>query len=68
MRLLVGISADDRDLLYKEQVEKFGNPDGTFRPISYEDTKEMPVMDSIIRETLRMVSATPLLALCPHSY
>ena len=47
--------ADISDLLYKEQLEKFGNPDGTFRPITYEDTKEMPVMDSIIRETLRMV-------------
>jgi len=32
----------------------FGNPDGTFRDITYEDTKQMPVMDSIIRETLRM--------------
>lgn len=34
----------------------FGNPDGTFRAITYEDTKEMTVMDSVIRETLRMVS------------
>jgi len=51
--------ADISDLLYKEQLEKFGNPDGTFRPITYEDTKEMPVMDSIIRETLRMVGLKP---------
>ena len=40
--------------LYDEQKRLFGNPDGTFRPITYEDTKAMPIMDSIIRETLRM--------------
>lgn len=47
-----------RELLYDEQKKLFGNPDGTFRDISYEDTKEMPVMDSVIRETLRMVNST----------
>jgi hypothetical protein len=37
-------------------VAKFGNPDGTFRDVTYEDTKELPLMDACIRETLRMVS------------
>jgi sterol 14-demethylase len=49
--------AHDQDLqqrLYDEQVEHFGNPDGTFRPMTYEDTKKLPVMDSCIRETLRL--------------
>jgi sterol 14-demethylase len=43
-------------MLYDEQKKLFGNPDGSFRAITYEDTKEMPIMDSVIRETLRMVS------------
>jgi hypothetical protein len=34
-----------------------GSPDGTMRDPTYEDTKDMPVMDACIRETLRMVSA-----------
>lgn len=44
------------DALYQEQKKVCGNPDGTFRPVTYEDTKAMPIMDSVIRETLRMVS------------
>jgi hypothetical protein len=42
--------------LYEEQKEKFGNPDGTFRDMTYEDLKDLPKLDSVIRETLRMVS------------
>nr|WAX55076.1 lanosterol 14 alpha-demethylase [Cryptococcus gattii] len=42
------------EALYQEQKEKLGNPDGTFRDYKYEDLKELPIMDSIIRETLRM--------------
>ncbi|RSH81549.1 Lanosterol 14-alpha-demethylase [Saitozyma podzolica] len=45
---------DIADALYEEQVAKFGNPDGTFRDVTYEDTKELPLMDACIRETLRM--------------
>lgn len=45
---------DVQDKLYREQVELFGNADGTFRDMSYEDTKNMPVMDACIRETLRL--------------
>jgi sterol 14-demethylase len=42
--------------LYQEQKKLFGNPDGTFRDVEYEDVKNMPVMDSCIREALRLVS------------
>jgi len=50
--------AEDKEIakaLYQEQVDKFGNPDGTFRNMTYEDTKQLPLMDACIRETLRMV-------------
>ncbi|KAJ9110714.1 hypothetical protein QFC22_006692 [Naganishia vaughanmartiniae] len=40
--------------LYQEQKEKFGNPDGTFRDLTYEDLKELKVLDYVIRETLRL--------------
>jgi sterol 14alpha-demethylase len=40
--------------LYQEQVKHFGRPDGTFRPTTYEELRELPVLDSVIRETLRV--------------
>ncbi|ODO08196.1 hypothetical protein I350_03785 [Cryptococcus amylolentus CBS 6273] len=40
--------------LYKEQKEKLTNPDGSFKEYKYEDLKELPLMDAIIRETLRL--------------
>ncbi|KIY43905.1 cytochrome P450 [Fistulina hepatica ATCC 64428] len=40
--------------LYGEQVKHFGSPDGTFRDPTYEDLKDLPILDSVIRETLRM--------------
>ncbi|KAK8864202.1 hypothetical protein IAR55_001448 [Kwoniella newhampshirensis] len=40
--------------LYQEQRTKFGNPDGTFRDLTYEDIKECKLLDATIRETLRM--------------
>ncbi|KAG1744014.1 cytochrome P450 [Suillus paluster] len=43
-----------QEALYQEQVEHFGNPDGTFRPMTYEAFRKLPVLDSVIRETLRM--------------
>lgn len=42
------------DKLYAEQVEHFGNPDGTFRDMTFEETKTLPLMDACIRETLRL--------------
>jgi hypothetical protein len=56
-----GLCADhvdaDSEELYQEQKEKFGNPDGTFRDLAYEDLKDLPLLDSCIRETLRIVSS-----------
>ncbi|KAL4064368.1 cytochrome P450 [Scleroderma citrinum] len=40
--------------VYKEQVEYFGNPDGTFREMTYEELRKLPILDSVIRETLRV--------------
>ncbi|KAI9567383.1 cytochrome P450 [Boletus coccyginus] len=49
--------ADNQEIqeaFYQEQVKNFGNPDGTFRSMTYEELRELPVMDSVIRETLRI--------------
>ncbi|OAX36322.1 cytochrome P450 [Rhizopogon vinicolor AM-OR11-026] len=43
-----------QDALYQEQVDYFGNPDGTFRPMTYEAFRKLTVLDSVIRETLRL--------------
>ncbi len=40
--------------IYDEQVKKFGKPDGSFSPITYDEVKELPILDSVIRETLRL--------------
>lgn len=54
MLLHVGDDQEFQDALYAEQVEHFGNPDGTFREVTYETAKDLPLMDAAIRETLRM--------------
>jgi cytochrome P450 len=43
-----------RQSVYDEQVAHFGNGDGTFRDVEYEDLRDLPVLDSLIRETLRV--------------
>ncbi|KAJ7126748.1 lanosterol 14-alpha-demethylase [Mycena epipterygia] len=45
---------DVADALYNEQVKRFGNPDGSLRPMSYEDLRHLPILDSCVRETLRV--------------
>ncbi|EIM91312.1 cytochrome P450 [Stereum hirsutum FP-91666 SS1] len=45
---------DIADAILEEQTKQFGNPDGTLRPPTYEELKGLPVLDSVIRETLRM--------------
>ncbi|CED84182.1 Lanosterol demethylase [Phaffia rhodozyma] len=40
--------------LYDEQVAVLGQPDGSFRMLEYDDIKNLKVMDSCIRETLRI--------------
>ncbi|KAG8741811.1 Lanosterol 14-alpha-demethylase [Ceratobasidium sp. 414] len=45
---------DVAEQMFQEQVEVFGNKDGSFRPLTYEEMKNLPVLSSVIRETLRM--------------
>ena len=41
--------------LYEEQVRVYGDPSGELRPLDYDTQKsELPLMDSVIRETLRL--------------
>jgi sterol 14-demethylase len=43
-----------RQQLWEEQVSHFRTSDGTLREIEYEDIRDLPVLDSVIRETLRV--------------
>ncbi|KAJ7353104.1 cytochrome P450 [Mycena albidolilacea] len=45
---------DVADALYAKQVKRFANPDGSLPSMSYEDLRHLPVLDSCIRETLRV--------------
>ncbi|EKM48304.1 uncharacterized protein PHACADRAFT_214862 [Phanerochaete carnosa HHB-10118-sp] len=45
---------DIAEALYEEQVKHFRQPDGTWRTPEYEELRELPILDSIIRETLRI--------------
>ncbi|KAG8740735.1 Lanosterol 14-alpha-demethylase [Ceratobasidium sp. 414] len=45
---------DIAEKLHEEQVKVFGNQDGTLRPLTYEEIKDLPVLNAVIRETLRM--------------
>lgn len=40
--------------MYQEQVKHFSTPDGSLRAMTYEELKTLPVLDSVIRETLRI--------------
>ncbi|KAJ3500213.1 hypothetical protein NMY22_g19334 [Coprinellus aureogranulatus] len=42
------------DALYKEQLQNFGTPDGKMRPPTFESLRALPILDAVIRETLRM--------------
>jgi sterol 14-demethylase len=47
------LSLSVRDALYKEQVEYYGNPDGTLRPLNYEQI-QTPLLNATVKEVLRM--------------
>jgi sterol 14-demethylase len=42
------------EALYQEQVKHFRSPNGSWRSMTYEELRELPVLDSVIRETLRI--------------
>jgi sterol 14-demethylase len=42
------------EALYQEQVKHFATPDGKLRQMTYEELRQLPVLDSVIRETLRV--------------
>ncbi|RDB25752.1 Lanosterol 14-alpha demethylase [Hypsizygus marmoreus] len=52
--LHIAANPDIAEALYQEQVKYFGTPDGKLRPMTYEELRALPLMDSVIRETLRM--------------
>jgi sterol 14-demethylase len=42
------------EALYQEQTKHFATPDGKLRSMTYEELRQLPILDSVIRETLRM--------------
>ncbi|KIJ52426.1 hypothetical protein M422DRAFT_243211 [Sphaerobolus stellatus SS14] len=52
---LMNIAANPKvaEALYQEQLEHFATDDGTWRTMTYEELKNIPLMDAVIRETLR---------------
>lgn len=51
------------EALLEEQKRVCGRPDGTYRDVEFEDVKNnMPVMDSCIRESLRLVGTSACFA------
>ncbi|KAI0675909.1 cytochrome P450 [Trametes maxima] len=45
---------DIQETLYKEQVQHFGTPNGGLRDITYNELRELKVLDAVVRETLRL--------------
>ncbi|TFK75170.1 cytochrome P450 [Pluteus cervinus] len=52
--LHLAANPDVAEALYQEQVKYFGTPDGKLRSMTYEELRSLPLMDSVIRETLRL--------------
>ncbi|EIM24094.1 cytochrome P450 [Wallemia mellicola] len=42
------------EALYQEQKEKFMKDDGTFEPLNLDDMRDCPILNSVIKETLRL--------------
>jgi len=45
---------DIAEALYQEQVAHFGSPDGSIRSMTYDESRDLSLLDSCIRETLRL--------------
>jgi sterol 14-demethylase len=45
---------DIQQAIYEEQVKHFGTAGGKMKPMEYEDLKDLPLLDAVIRETLRI--------------
>jgi len=45
---------DVAEALYKEQAADYLQADGTWRTMTYEELKKLPLLDAVIRETLRL--------------
>ncbi|TFK94047.1 sterol 14 alpha-demethylase [Polyporus arcularius HHB13444] len=45
---------DIQEALYEEQVKHFGTPDGGLRDITYDELRDLKVLDAVVRETLRL--------------
>ncbi|KAL0573351.1 Lanosterol 14-alpha-demethylase [Marasmius crinis-equi] len=52
--LHLAANPDVAEALYQEQVKYFAAPDGSLRSLSLEELRQLPLLDSVIRETLRM--------------
>ncbi|KAF9048601.1 lanosterol 14-alpha-demethylase [Panaeolus papilionaceus] len=52
--LHLAANPDVAEKLYQEQVKYFQGPDGKLRSMTYEELRELPILDSVIRETLRL--------------
>jgi sterol 14-demethylase len=65
--LHVADSKEAQDALYEEQVKHFRKADGTWETMKYEDLKDLPILDSVIRETLRIHPPLHSLMVCIYS-
>ncbi|KAI0058678.1 lanosterol 14-alpha-demethylase [Artomyces pyxidatus] len=54
--LHLAANPDVAESLYQEQVTRFSNPDGSLRSPTYDELRTLPVLDAVIRETLRLHS------------
>ncbi|KAI0671481.1 cytochrome P450 [Trametes maxima] len=45
---------DIQEALYKEQVQHFSTPNGSMRDITYDEIRDLKVLDAVVRETLRL--------------
>ncbi|KAH9481299.1 Lanosterol 14-alpha demethylase [Psilocybe cubensis] len=52
--LHIAANPDVAEALYEEQIKNFSTPDGKLRSATYEELRALPVLDSVIRETLRV--------------